>query len=244
VTTSAEQLTKLELDHAAAVEQAQALADRKTQARDEAEQERRRRRDETWRAQVAEIEGQDLAGDVRRARQLLAASIRGEETIAPITALFDLVVAERRLDTLAKYAAERRQQLGMGDAVAPAPRSINMVELLQTTFNAEVERTVGLEQDRLAVEVEQAWNGPDLPSVPRRFDPVQHLRLQDQLANAAARVSEARGRLQAAEAADDDSPTKQDAVTGAQAELDIARETLKRAQGELLRFQTGRPAPA
>ena len=239
--TAYDQITMLERDAAEAAERAQRLAAKTARARSKAEAERRERRAEVWQAQLAEIETLDLAGDVAAAQAALAASIRGEEPTPPVVNVFRLLLAEKRHDQLRRHAAHLRVQLGVpGETQSPAPRPLDPLAMLGQAVDTEAERAVQAEADRMAAEVEAAWRGEDLPPLPPALDPSRYGFLQDRVANAKSRIGEARQHLDAALAADDTSPTKQEAIAGAADELAKAQEALRVAEAKLVEFTAGR----
>jgi hypothetical protein len=230
VTTTAEQLTAVDAEHAKAVAAARTLEaerDRLTAAGDAA---RRARRTEIWRQQLAQLEAENPARDIAAARELLTASVRGEDlATSPIVRLYDFVAATQRALMIARLITDRRESLRLPAQPRMVPPRVDPLAELSTVLEAEAARTAQLEADQLAREIEAAWRDETLPPIGARLDPSAYLRRQDAVARAAEHLNEARDNLAAAEHMPEDDRRRPAAIAGAEQALEQAESASRHA---------------
>jgi hypothetical protein len=237
------QLSDLELEYAEAIAKTRTLEQARADHLTAAEQNRRKRREQVWAQQLADLEAVDTAGAIAEARAQLAAAIRGDVDTSPVVALFRWLVAERRAEWIQHTITDRREQLGLSAQLRMQPPLLNPLAELGKVLEAETARLIAGEAAQLADQIEAAWRDEDLPPHAGAADPSAYLRRQDQVARARQILADARAQLAGAEAMAPDDLRRPSAIDGARSALSEAEHRLAAAEAELVEFQAGgRPA--
>jgi hypothetical protein len=233
------QLSDLEREYAEAVAKTRTLEAAREQHLTAAEQNRRRRREQVWRQQLADLEAVDTAAAIAEAKKQLAAAIRGDVDVSPVRALYARLVAEQRAVMVARSIVDRRQQLGLAAGAVPQSARLDPIAELGKVLEAEAARLIAGEAAQLVDEIEEAWRDEDLPARAAAADPSAYLRRQDQVARARQIVADAREQLAGAEDLPPDDLRRKSAIAGARSALTEAEHRAADAERELVEFQAG-----